>query len=190
MDFNHSIAQGQRVLKQRNLLAITAAVLGVLVVIMFVVGATRDREVVLQPIMRSPLTISSAGVSPEYLELITRDTALMTLNRSPENLDYWMNSVLAVAAPESHGALKRDLLKIVEEQRGSSVSQFFTIERLKVDPETLVSEVNGILHTVVASKEVTAEPKRFRFTWTYEGLSLRLKGFGMLGLRQDEEAKS
>jgi conjugal transfer pilus assembly protein TraE len=190
MDFNHSIAQGQRVLKQRNMLAIVAAVLGALVVLLFVIGATRDREVILQPIMRSPLTISSSGVSPDYLELVTRDTALMTLNRSPANLDYWMNSVLDVAAPESHGALKRDLLKIVEEQRGSSVSQFFTIERLKVDPVHLVSEVSGILHTVVASKEVTAEPKRFRFTWKYEGLSLRLKGFGMISLKDNEEAQS
>ena len=64
MDLNHSIAQGQRVLKQCNMLAIVAAVLGALVVLLFLFGATRDREVVLQPIMRSPLTISSSGVSP------------------------------------------------------------------------------------------------------------------------------
>ena len=114
----------------------------------------------------------------------------MTLNRSPANLDYWMNSVLDLAAPESHGALKRDLLKIVEEQRGSSVSQFFTIERLKVDPARLVSEVSGVLHTVVGSKEVTAEPKRFRFIWKYEGLSLRLRGFGMVSPKDDEEVQS
>jgi conjugal transfer pilus assembly protein TraE len=186
MDFNHSIAHSQRLLKQRNLLAIAAAVLAGLVVLLFLIGATRDREVVLQPIMRSPLTISSNGVSADYLELVTRDVALMTLNRSPENLEYWMDSVLEVAAPESHGALKRDLVKIVDEQRGSSVSQFYTIESLKVDPARLVSEVTGILHTVVGSKEVTREPKRFRFHWAYAGLSLRLKGFGMVSLKQEE----
>lgn len=190
MDLSHSLAHNQRVLKQRNALAIAAMVLTGLVVVLFMVGATRDREVVLQPVLRSPLTISSKGVSADYLEMITRDTALMTLNRSPENLEYWMNSVLEIATPASHGALKRDLLKIVEEQRGSSVSQFFTIEGMKVDPEQLTSEVNGILHTVVGSKEVTAEPKQFRFYWTYEGLSLRLRGFGMVAPKDKEEAQS
>lgn len=188
MDFNHSIAQSQRVVKQRNALAVTALILAGLVVLLFLVGATRDREIVLQPVSRSPLTISTSGVSADYLEMVTRDTALMTLNRSPENLEYWMNSVLEIASPSSHGALKRDLLKIVDEQRGSSVSQFFTISGMKVDPARLTSEVNGKLHTVVGSKEVTAEPKRFRYLWEYQGLSLRLKGFGMVQPAADEEA--
>ena len=72
-------------------------VLAGLVVLLFLVGATRDREIVLQPIVRSPLTLSSSGVSEQYLEMVTRDTALMTLNHSPENLEYWMDSILAIA---------------------------------------------------------------------------------------------
>lgn len=186
MDLDHSFAQSQRVRKQRNALAIAAMCLSGLVVLLFLVGAARDREIVLQPISRTPLTISSSGVSGDYLELVTRDTALMALNRSPENLEYWMDSVLEIASPASHGSLKRDLLKVVTEQRGSSISQFFTIDSMKVDPARLVSEVSGKLHTVVGSKEVTAEPKRFRFHWEYQGLSLRLKGFGMVQPKQNE----
>lgn len=180
MDYSVGIAQSQRVLKQRNMLGIVALVLAGLVVILFLVGATRDREIVLQPIVRTPLTLSSSGVSREYLEMVTRDTALMTLNRSPENLDYWMESILKIATPESHGSLKRDLMKILSEQRGSSISQYFTLASMKVDPENLTSEVTGTLHTVVGSKAVTAEAKTFRFYWSYRGLSLQLKGFGMV----------
>ena len=44
-------------------LGIVALVLAGLVVILFLVGATRDREIVLQPIVRTPLTLSSSGVS-------------------------------------------------------------------------------------------------------------------------------
>lgn len=40
--------------------------------------------------------------------------------------------------------------------------------------------MSGTLHTVVGSKSVTAEPKIFRFYWAYRGLSLQLKGFGMV----------
>lgn len=180
MDYSVGLAQSQRVLKQRNMLGIVALVLAGLVVLLFLVGATRDREIVLQPIVRSPLTLSSSGVSEQYLEMVTRDTALMTLNRSPENLEYWMDSILAIATPEAHGSLKRDLMKILNEQRGSSISQYFTLAGMKVDPEKLTSEVTGTLHTVVGSKAVTAEIKRFRFIWKYSGLSLQLQGFGMV----------
>ena len=60
----------------------------------------------------------------------------------------------------------------------SESSQYFTIERLTVDPDTLTSEVGGMLHTVVGSKEVTAEARTFRFVWSYSGVSLKLAGFG------------
>lgn len=186
MDLAYSTAQSQRVLKQRNVLGFVSIGLAALVLILFMLGATRDREIVLQPVMRSPLTLSSKGVTPEYLELITRDTAQMALNRSPKNLEYWMDSILEIATPQSHGALKRDLMKIVEEQRGSSLSQFITIESIKVNPEELSSEVTGTLHTVVGSKEVSADHKRFRFDWDYQGLSLRLKGFGMIQAKEKE----
>ena len=190
MDYSVGLAQSQRVIKQRNMLGIVALVLAGLVVLLFLVGATRDREIVLQPIVRTPLTLSSSGVSKDYLEMVTRDTALMTLNRSPENLQYWMDSILAIATPESHGALKRDLMKIVNEQNGSTISQYFTLTGMKVDPEGLTSEVSGTLHTVVGSKSVTAEPKIFRFYWAYRGLSLQLKGFGMVSKADKDGAAS
>lgn len=180
MEHSYGLAQSQRVLKQRNMLGIASLALAALLVLVLIFGFTRDREIVLQPVLRSSLTISSSGVSEEYLEMVTRDTALVALNRSPENLNYWMESLLEIAAPEQHGALKRDLMKVVREQGNSSISQYFTISAIRVDPDALTSEVSGTLHTVVASKAVTAEHKRFRFTWKYAGLSLQLLGFGMV----------
>jgi len=44
----------------------------------------------------------------------------------------------------------------------------------------LLARVAATLHTVVGSKDVTAEIKRFRFIWKYSGLSLQLKAFGMV----------
>ena len=40
--------------------------------------------------------------------------------------------------------------------------------------------MNGTLHTVVGSKEVTAEARTFRFVWSYSGVSLKLAGFGRI----------
>jgi hypothetical protein len=54
---------------------------------------------------------------------------------------------------------------------------------------TLTSTVGGTLHTVVASKEVTSEHRTFRFTWTYNGVSLKLKGFGMIAKPEERHER-
>lgn len=190
MELGISHAQSQRLLKQRNMLAIVGAVLFCLVMMLTVLASSRDREVVLQPILSKPLTLSSDNVSGEYLTMVTRDAALLTLNRSPENLQYWMDSILELADPQTHGKLKAQLMKLVEEQSGSNISQYFTISKLTVDPASLTSEVNGIMHTVVGSKEVTAEARTFKYVWTYSGLSLKLAGFGLAKPKVGEEDKS
>ncbi|WP_395395844.1 type IV conjugative transfer system protein TraE (plasmid) [Novosphingobium sp. BL-8A] len=185
MEIANSHAQSQRVLKQRNLLVAIAGVLAALTAILFLMVATRDREIVLQPILRSPLTVSSAGVSREYLEMVTRDAAVLTLDRSPSNLEYWMKSVLDITAPSAQGRLKAELLKIVNEQRGSSIAQFFAMQSMKLDPDNLTSDVTGDLHTIVGSKVISKDRRTFRFKWKYSGVSLQLVGFGMVSKAEE-----
>lgn len=187
MELSYSHSHSQRILRQRNILAIVASGLCALTLLLFIFTVSRDREVVLQPILRSPVTVSSAGVSREYLEMITRDTVVLTLNRSPQNLEYWMNSVLAITAPSAQGKIKADLLKIVNEQRGSSISQFYTIEKMDLDTKNLRSEVTGSLHTIVGNKVISNERRTFRYDWEYSGLSLKLIGFGMVVAEQGKE---
>ncbi len=169
--------RSQALLRQRNLFAMTSAGLAVALVIAGGFAATRDREVVLVPTVRAPLTVSSAGVSAQYMEFVTRDAALMLLNRSPEGLDYWMSQILELADPAANGTLKGELMKIVEEQRGSDVTQAFVIKEIKVDPATLNSEVKGTLKTFVGATVIGSDERRFRFSWTYQGLRLGLSGF-------------
>ena len=168
---------------QMDLIFIFSAILGML-------AGSRDREVVLQPVLRTPLTLSSSGVSKEYLEAVTRDAAVLTLNRTPQSLDYWMNSVLEMVHPSAYGEVKADLLKIAEDQRGSSIAQFFTMESLKVDTEGLSSEVSGTLHTMVGRQEVSAVQKTFHYGWVYNGLSLKLVQFGMVEKVEPKKAVS
>ena len=85
-DFAHE--RQQWLLRQRNMFALASAGLAVALVVASGLAMTRAREVVLLPTLERPLTVSSAGVEADYLELVTRDVALMLLNRSPEGLDY------------------------------------------------------------------------------------------------------
>ena len=186
-DISH--ARQQSLLRQRNTFALTSAGLAVALVVAAGLAATRDREIVLLPTMSKRLTISSAGVQADYLEFVTRDAALMLLNRSPEGLDYWMEEVLKLADPARHGTLKAELVRIVEEQRGSDVTQAFVIRSMKVDPKNLTSEVKGTLKTFVGAQVISSDERRFRFTWTYHGLQLALAGFEQLPNEKPKEAE-
>lgn len=177
-DISHE--RQQSLLRQRNLLALTSSGLGLALIVAASLAATRDREVVLLPTLPKQLTVTSAGVQADYLELVTRDTALVLLNRSPEGLDYWMNEILKLADPGSYGRLKADLVRIVEEQRGSDVTQAFVIRSMKVDPQALTSDVSGSLKTFVGAQVIASDERRFRFNWTYRGLRLALSGFVQL----------
>ena len=184
-EFAHELAQKH--LRQRNQLAIVAGVLGIGCLIMGGAALTRDREVVLVPVTAETLTVSSSGVDAAYLELVTRDAALMLLNRSPESLDYWMAQILKLADPAAHGRLKAELVKIVEEQRGSDISQAFVIRSLSVDPKGLTSAVSGTLKTFVGAQVIASNERRFAFRWTRRGLSLALAGFEQLPTDPDDK---
>ena len=180
MDHSFAYDAAQRTLKQRNALAIVVLALGGSFLVTLFAAGTRDREIVLQPILPNTMMLSSAGISPEYLEAVTRDTAQLALNRSPETLQYWMNSLVELAAPEAQGKLKTDLMGVVEEQQGSQVTQFVTINWIRVNPDDLTSQVGGVLHTIVGSRDVRREHKVFQFKWKYTGVSLRLVSFGLV----------
>jgi conjugal transfer pilus assembly protein TraE len=112
---------------------------------------------------------------------------VLTLDRSPANLEYWMKSVLDITAPSAQGKIRADLMKIVNEQRGSSIAQFFTIQQMEIDPKNLWSTVTGDLHTIVGNKVVANERRTFRFDWQYSGLSLKLVGFGMVTTGKEKD---
>ena len=93
MDIAHQFKDTRKLGFQRNLIAAALGASLVLNAGLLVYNASRATDVILQPVIQSPLSISSAGVSRDYLELITRDTAYAVLNRTPQSLDYWMNAV-------------------------------------------------------------------------------------------------
>lgn len=111
MDAHFAHSRGQALLKQRNMLLLVVLGLALLVMLLIGLVASKDREVVLQPILSRPMTISSSGVTTDYLEAVTRDTAFLILNRSPSGLNYWMDNILKIVTPESYGTIKAQLVR-------------------------------------------------------------------------------
>src|SRR3546814_19910627 len=122
------------------MLVIASTGLAIVTIFSLIAASARDREIVLQPVLTRQVELSSSGVSREYLELVTRDASVLMLNRSPSSLDYWLESVLKTVHPSAYGRIQGDLLKIVNDQRGSRVSQSFALDGLCVAKQGLTAE--------------------------------------------------
>jgi hypothetical protein len=156
-EFAHE--QAQSFLRQRNRFAVLAGVLGLTTLVGLGAAATSDEKVVLVPITSERITVSSGGVDAPYLELVTRDTALMLLNRAPESLDYWFYCVKPVPAakPEKEQPAKevpatQHLDAITEELRElkarailyptpENVTAYIRFQRAQLDRASLFSDV-------------------------------------------------
>lgn len=181
MDFDFGVVQGARGDKQRKLLLIGLGTSLAINAVLVAMALTKSQEIVLTPVIQSPVSISSSRISHDYLELMTRDVALMILNRTPQSLEYWMNNVLKITDPSAYGDVKSKLVVMRQKFANSDFTQSFDIEKIYINPDDmLTSEVTGILHVYVGSKEVAQEPVRYRLNWTYQGLSLKLAGFSKL----------
>ena len=187
MKHEFAYEEAQRHLKQRNRFAALASVLGLTSLLAAGAAATREESMILVPVTSERLTLGSGATDAHYLELVTRDTALMLLNRAPESLDYWMEQILKVADPAAHGRLKAELVAIVEEQRGSDISQAFVIRAMEVDTKALTSTVSGTLKTFVGAQVIASQERSFTFRWSRRGLSLALTGFEQNSTPEDHD---
>src|SRR3546814_14950990 len=139
--------EAQKYLRQRNRLAVVAGVLGLASLLGLGAAATRDREVVLVPVTSERLSLTTAGPDAHYLELVTRDTALMLLNHSPQRLDYWMGEILKLADPAAPGRLQGELVKNGQQPRGTAITQDFVIPRMDFAPRNPTYHTTGPTQT-------------------------------------------
>jgi conjugal transfer pilus assembly protein TraE len=188
MDITVSHQRAQAYLRQRNMLAFVCCGLLALSLWSFIALSGKKAQYILVPTVSSPLKIDSTGVSREYLEVVTRDAANLILNRSPAGLDYWMSEILGLVHPSSYGRMKAEMLKLVTDLKGSSVSQSFSPTKYVVDPKALTSTIEGELRTYVGTQEVSRARHIWRIRWNYTGLRLSMLSFDQV-MKEDPAAK-
>lgn len=188
MDTTLSHQKAQSYLRQRNMLAMVCCSLIALVLWSFIALSGKKENYILVPSVSGPLRIDSTGVSREYLEVVTRDAANLILNRSPAGLDYWMTEILNLVHPSAYGRMKAEMLKLVTDLKGSSVSQSFSPTKYLVDPKALTSTIEGELRTYVGTQEVSRARHIWRIRWDYTGLRLSMLSFDQI-MKDDPAAK-
>lgn len=177
MDAGYSHQQFQAVLRQRNVLVIGGLGLMLLNAWVLMLLGQKEERVVLVPTLERHAVVSTEFVDPTYLEQVTRDTAYLFLNRSPNNLEYFADQILRIVHPASHADIQRQLAELQKDARDSQVATTFFPTNIYVDPDGLYSEVAGDVQSYVGNTRVTSDLRRYGIQWSYAGLRLSLVDF-------------
>jgi conjugal transfer pilus assembly protein TraE len=187
MEKEKSLLSLNLVLKQRNILAATCALLIVSNTILAVTSLFSTREMILIPNgLDKETAISNKKMSPAYLEAITRDVIGLMLNITPSNTDYAIRSVLKITHPSFYGQLKHELSRNAEDVIKRRITTFYFPKSIQVTGDTKVM-VTGDLSTYLGKEMMNEEVKSYSITYAYEGFKPLVIDFHEVDPKAKEE---
>ena len=153
------------------------------VVLGFAVSA-RKESVILVPTLPSELRVGSGSVQAEYIEMLTRDTAYLILNRHPNNTEYFEQALLQIVDPGRYAQVEAQLQADRENRIETATSPSFMPIEIYVDPSGDYSEIVGRHFTYVDQELIASETKVFAARWVRQGMSVKLADFAEIEMRE------
>ena len=137
-----------------------------------------DVKIVFVPsVVTEGMSVSSKGVSDDYLTYMSKDIAYLLLNVTPAGADGAAKRVQTLIHPASYKVISRELGDYFEGIKNKKISLSFSVLDIELDKESLSTYVSGYLKSHAGRKEVSSEFKRYEVSFARSGTLLRLKGF-------------
>lgn len=136
-----------------------------------------ERVVVVPPAIHKTFWVDADRVSPEYLEQMGYYLIQLTLNVTPQSVDYQSKVLLQYAAPAAFGELRTALLAAAERLKRDGAATVFSAQDLSVDERTLKVGVRGQLTTFISDRRVSDVPKGYAIEFQYTAGRIFLKSF-------------
>ena len=163
-----------KVTKQRNLLFYANVVTMFSIVILSCTLLRQDRVTVIVPgYTGNQFSVSTRGVSREYLELVSKDTIFTLLNITPYN-DYAREKILKITSPEKYGKVKQEIEGMIEDLITRQISLRFVPVKLELNEEKLTADISGYLASYVGVKQTENAFVKYRLGFEYQGGVLTL----------------
>ena len=136
-----------------------------------------ERVVVVPPAIHKTFWVDADRVSPEYLEQMGYYLIQLTLNVTPQSVDYQSKVLLQYAAPAAFGELRTALLAAAERLKRDGAATVFSAQDLSVDERALKVGVRGQLTTFISDRRVSDVPKGYAIEFQYTAGRIFLKSF-------------
>jgi conjugal transfer pilus assembly protein TraE len=161
-------------------LALMGACLLCSLVLMFnMVG--RDRVVVTPPTIEKTFWVSKDRVSSSYLEQMGSFIAYLTLDVSPQSIDWKKTMLLQYVSPDVYGALQtRQDLEADRLRRLNATTQF-SVAQLLPNEEAMNVTLRGRLATFVNGARTSDVDKEYVAEFEFKGARVQIRNFREIG---------
>jgi conjugal transfer pilus assembly protein TraE len=151
--------------------------------------SSRERVVIVPPTVSKTFWVEAERVSAEYLEQMGYFLAQLTLNVTPQNVDFQSKLLLQYAAPGAYGELRTALASAAERLKRDNATTVFSARDLLVDEAALRVAVRGQLSTFVSDRRVSDVGKAYVMELQYTAGRIYLKTFKETTTHDPLEAK-
>ena len=167
-----------RVTKQRNILLVANITLILSIVLLSITLLRQEKTTVVVPgYTGNQFSVSTKGVSREYLELVSKDIIFTMLNITPYNHEYIRERMLTLVAPEEYGKVKYELEQMIDDLKLRQISLRFVPTILELDEKLLTTEISGYLTSYVGIKQTEHRLVKYKLGFAYRGGRLMLIEF-------------
>jgi len=156
-----------------------ACLLSSLVLMFNMVG--RDRVIVTPPSIDKTFWVSKDRVSSSYLEQMGSFIAYLTLDVSPQSIDWKKSMLLQYVSPDVYGALQtRQDLEADRLRRLNATTQF-SVAQLLPNEEAMNVTLKGRLATFINGTRTSDIDKEYVAEFEFKGNRVQIRNFKEIG---------
>lgn len=138
-------------------------------------GATRT--VVTPPKIEKSFWITDNTASGEYIDQMAQWVSYLTLDVTPDNVQYKSDLLLKLAHPDYHGALQQKLRVNAEKIRRDNAATSFDIRAVRAAPDALAAILTGQLKVLINGTPVKNEIRHYLARFDLDGGKAQLIQF-------------
>jgi len=141
----------------------------------------RDRVVVTPPSIDKTFWVSKDRVSSSYLEQMGSFIAYLTLDVSPQSIDWKKTMLLQYVSPDVYGALQtRQDLEADRLRRLNATTQF-SVAQLLPNEEAMNVTLKGRLATFINGARTSDVDKEYVAEFEFKGNRVQIRNFREIG---------
>jgi conjugal transfer pilus assembly protein TraE len=173
-------ADVQMLIRQNRFLWITlGGIVTALVLALLVAwaGMGATRTVVTPPKIEKSFWITDNTASGEYIDQMAQWVSYLTLDVTPDNVQYKSDLLLKLAHPDYHGALQQKLRVNTEKIRRDNAATSFDIRTVRAAPDALAAVLTGQLKVLINGTPVKNEIRHYLARFDLDGGKAQLIQF-------------
>jgi len=177
MEHVNAVQLLETIKKQRNVLAITAAISLISSLLLIIMLFSKDSKTILLPsVVSREYTLTQSALSNAYIEDVALDVSQLLLNVTPETAFESFKRFLKHVDPASYAEIKQELSTMHQNIKKKKVTTAFFPTQIKSSKSKQVI-LTGLLKKIVSGTVISEDERKYLIKFKYKSGRLTITSF-------------